>query len=351
MSEAVHQPLSTQLEPGTTLESSMDDTNLGRQIRAAFYGLAVCDALGGPLEFKLRRPDPSTYVRDMLPNPNFNLPAGHFTDDTSMALCLAVSLSAHNGQHDSADQARRYVMWLDEGYMSSVPGDAFDVGIQTRQALRYWREKSSVEAQHFVSEKLNEARRCGNGSLMRVLPCALMARSEEEAAALARQSSTVTHPHARCVDACAIYSVLTFHALRKASKEELVQILQREANVVSIDADLSQRLKPYNDLTAFLSKPRKAISSSGYVLDSLEAALWAFFRTDTFEEGAIEVVNLGNDADTVGAIYGGLAGAFYGEVNHIPERWLEEMKKVDLIEDVVVGILQVRTQRKQQDIR
>ncbi|KAJ9656829.1 hypothetical protein H2198_004717 [Neophaeococcomyces mojaviensis] len=326
--------------------SAFYKSDLAQRIRAAFHGLAVCDALGAPLEFQQRRHDPNFYIRDMLPNTNFDLPAGHFTDDTSMALCLAFSLCQNNGQHDAVDQAGRYVMWLDEGYMSSLPKTAFDVGTQTRQALQYWRTKPSIETQEFVRKKFNEDWRCGNGSLMRVLPCALVANTEEEAVFLARESSRVTHPHSRCVEACALYSTLVFHALRGASKAELVQTLQQRINDTETDFTLAAMLKPYVSLAAFLSKPRDEISSSGYVIHSLEAALWAFFNTDSFEEGAIEVVNLGDDADTVGAIYGGLAGAFYGDPKCIPERWLNEMKSKQTIFGASSCMLEVHVQRQ-----
>lgn len=303
------------------------------RIRTAFHGLAVCDALGAPLEFQARGHQVSQFVRDMLPNHNFGLPAGHFTDDTSMALCLAQSLITNSGKHDAVDQATRYVRWLDTGYMSSVRGSAFDVGSQTRQSLQYWRKKPSLETLDFIKVKFNEDWRCGNGSLMRVLPCALVAKSEMEAIALARESSYVTHPHARCVDACGLYSCLVWNALRGTSKEHLIEHLK---NMVSrAEYDLQFRLQQYNDVAGFRSKARDSISSSGYVVDSLEAALWAFFTTDTFEAGAIEVVNLGDDADTVGAIYGGLAGAFYGKAECIPERWMSGMKSFGLVTQAV----------------
>lgn len=316
---------------------------LASRIRTALSGLAVTDAFGAHLEFHPRRHNPNTYIRDMLPNDNFSLPAGHFTDDTSMALCLAYSLTASSktseATSDSVDQASRYVMWLDDGYMSSTPGAAFDVGTQTRQALQYWRKRPSIETLDFVKGKFNEDWRCGNGSLMRVLPCALVAKSEEEAVELAGRSSEVTHPHQRCISACRVYAGLVFHALRGATKQELCEWLRKTLNTNMIDLDLRTKLEEYQNLGDWRAKKRADISSSGYVLDSIEASLWAFFGTETFEEGAIEVVNLGDDADTVGAIYGGLAGAYYGRMECIPERWFREMRRMDMIEKAVGRII------------
>lgn len=320
---------------------STQDATHGERRRAAFYGMAVCDALGGPLEFQKRRQNPKDYLREMVSNRNFGLPAGHFTDDTSMALCLAASLAACKGQHDAVDQAARYLRWLEEGYMSSSPGPAFDVGVQTTEVLRCWRQSLSLNTLSLIDTEFNEERRCGNGSLMRVLPCALIATSEHQAQSLAHESSRVTHPHQRCTDACVIYSSLIFHALQGATKDQLVQILQNFASNSAIEAQLRVRLSPYASVADFSSKPRIEISSSGYVLDSLEAALWAFFSTEGFEEGAIEVVNLGNDADTVGAIYGGLSGAFYGRTDCIPYRWLREMKEMHLVDVAVTEIIDV----------
>lgn len=324
------------------------DTNqpaIDQRVRAAFYGLAVCDALGSPLEFKPRRHDPSKYLREMERNSNFNLPAGHFTDDTSMALCLAISLTESKGKHDAVSQGRLYFEWLKRGYMSSVPGRTFDVGVQTRAVLQHWRYPPFDNTLAKIDKEFNEERCCGNGSLMRCLPCGLAAVDESDAYELGRQSSLVTHPHARCVDACGIYSVLVFNALKGANKEELLQKLLTYLAKDGIDDELRVRLKTYTSLDTFASQRRADISSSGYVLDSLEAALWTFFVTDTFEQGAIEVVNLGNDADTVGAIYGGLAGAFYGSVDSVPSRWLSKMKQMKLVDDAVDGLLGLHRDR------
>lgn len=318
----------------------MPDT--ASRIRTALYGLAVCDALGAPLEFGPRRYK-SQYTTEMEHNYNFDLPPGHFTDDTSMALCLADSLIANNGKHDPLDQAARYVKWLDEGYMSSVPGHAFDVGNQTSQSLQYYRKKPELSTLEFVKKKFNEDHRCGNGSLMRVLPCALVAGTEEEAVELGRRSSEVTHPHGRCADCCALYCALVFRALKGARKEELATYVNewletKTRNKDELDAEVYKRLARYKSIQTWQDRSRDAIKSSGYVLDSLEAALWTFFTTDSFEEGAIEVVNLGDDADTVGAIYGGLAAAFYGTPGCIPEKWFSAMKEWDLVQKAADGM-------------
>lgn len=313
-------------------------TKNGSQIRNAMLGLAVCDALGAPLEFKSRRRNPEHYLRQMVPNDNFGLPAGHFTDDTSMALCLAYSLAENNGANNAVDQAARYVAWVNHGYMSSLPGQVFDVGVQTSQVLRLWRDTPGAGTINVVRERYSKEKNCGNGSLMRVLPCALVAESEQHAADLGHESSMVTHPHPRCADTCALYCALVFLASRGSSKQEVIDCLQRR--LPHLDSGLRERFSRYTTLESFAAGVRDQISSSGYVVDSLEAALWSFFTTSSFEDGAVEVVNLGDDADTVGAIYGGLAGAFYGESDHcIPQVWLREMKEIDLVNQVVARLI------------
>ena len=335
--------------------------NLASRIRGAILGLAVCDALGAPVEFKARGRFP--LVTEMLPNESFNTPAGAFTDDTSMAMCLAHSLVENEGKHNAIDQAEKYLAWSDQGFMSSV-GYCFDIGVSTRLCLRRWQElinseiktlkpgSPTAESAAFTIEKTirHEFRKevfCGNGSLMRVLPTALMASSVDEAAALAFQSSLTTHPHARCTSACGLYARLVFLATQISDshddKESLALDLTNMVNGTDMEVEqvLKQRLAPYKSVADWFSKPVSEISSSGYVVDSLEASLWAFFTTDAFEEGAIKVVNLGDDADTVGAIYGGLAGAFYG-AEAIPDRWLSRMKRKDLLDDVITKVIAFR---------
>lgn len=334
--------------------------------RGAFVGLAVCDALGAPVEFKMRGTFPK--VTDMLPNANFGLGPGFFTDDTSMALCLAHSLVDCHGESKVVDQVCRYIDWWKTGYMSST-GNSFDIGVSIRLALDVWSRElatakydqlppDSVEAEdalrtieRIIDESFSADKFCGNGSLMRVLPAALVARSEPEAVELARESSLPTHPHLRCIHACMIYATLVYQALNGASKTELAVSLgetvndddEAETNVSDypLEPVLKERLKRYQTLGDWEATAAEEIRSTGYVVDSLEAALWAFFKTDGFEEGAVLAVNLGDDADTVGAIYGGLAGAFYG-VEAVPERWIREVQRLELVEEAVQKILAFR---------
>jgi ADP-ribosyl-[dinitrogen reductase] hydrolase len=320
-------------------------------------GLAVTDSLGAPVEFRARHS--FAPVTRLLPNPNFGgLPAGCFTDDTSMALCLAASLVDCRGRGGDpvVDQVQRYVRWWQDGYMSST-GACFDIGVSTQGTLATWvrvveeggggwgaegsrrREEVGGRGLHEVEERFGGERFCGNGSLMRVLPVGLVYWKQGVARAveMAVQSSRATHPHPRCGEACAVYTRAVVAVLQGKGKEGLVQ----EVNAAVEDEVLRGRLARYRTLGDWVRMAEESILSTGYVVDSLEAALWAFFSTGSFEEGALRVVNLGDDADTVGAIYGGLAGAYYG-VEAIPEEWVMGLRRREVVEEVINGLLKLQ---------
>ncbi|CAF9919179.1 MAG: hypothetical protein HETSPECPRED_003967 [Heterodermia speciosa] len=313
--------------------------SLESRIRGSIYGITVADALGGPVEFHARGSFPP--VTDYRYNDNFDLPPGSWTDDTSLTLCLAQSLIDKKGAFDAADQVSKYIEWHEKGYMS-VNKKCFDIGNATRIALVTWKdhlrtgEGDLASGQYLVNRSLKRKNQCGNGSLMRVAPIGLV-YYQNPAVALANSvlSSQVTHPYPTNSEACKIYTQLIVRTLESASKEEIA------SNLISYafdDPDLRSRFAKYSDLASFESMEERRISSYGYVVDSLEASLWAFFTTSTFEQGALKVVNLGHDADTVGAIYGGLAGAFYG-IENVPQKWISGLENRETIEAVAEGLV------------
>jgi ADP-ribosyl-[dinitrogen reductase] hydrolase len=282
--------------------------------RGALLGLAAGDALGTTLEF--RPPGSFQPIDDMVGGGPFGLKAGQWTDDTSMALCLAESL-VERGGFDPADQMRRYVRWWREGVWSST-GSCFDIGVTTRSALRRFEETGEPLAGS------TDPHSAGNGAIMRLAPVPLaFAADPEKAIELAGESSLTTHGARTCVDACRYLAGLIVGALFGEGKSQLLS--PRYTPVPGLWE--RQPLAPAIDEVAvgsFLRRAPPEIVGSGYVVRSLEAALWAFAKSDGFEEGALLAVNLGNDADTTGAVYGQLAGAYYGVVG-IPERWLEKL--------------------------
>lgn len=291
--------------------------------REALLGLAAGDALGAALEFA----PPGTFppITDMVGGGPFRLPPGYWTDDTSMALCLAERLIECRG-FDPVDQLRHYLRWYREGYRSSI-GVCFDIGNTVRKALE--RFERTGEPYCGPTDPMS----AGNGALMRLAPVPLFyAAHPLEAIERAGESARTTHGHPAAIDACRYFAALLLGALRGVSKEEL---LSPRYTPVPGHWD-SRPLVPEIDQVAqgsFKWKEPPAIRASGYVVATLEAALWAFARTDSFAEGALRAVNLGEDADTVGAVYGQLAGAFYG-VEAIPETRRARLAMREKIEEL-----------------
>ncbi|WP_207431343.1 ADP-ribosylglycohydrolase family protein [Sabulibacter ruber] len=292
----------------------MGDIAINDRFEGCLKGLAAGDALGTTLEFQ----SPGTFepITDMVGGGPFDLKPGQWTDDTSMALCLADSLIYCNG-FDARDQMERYVRWYRKGYRSST-GTCFDIGNATYQAL------SRFEQTQDPFSGSTDLTTAGNGSIMRLAPVPLFFYKDPELALqYAADSSKTTHGAKAAVDSCVYLTGLIIGAVQGKSKEELLQPLYTpvpdfwQHYVLSTDIE---------DVAKSSYKHRNPpfIQGSGYVVKSLEAALWAFYNSNTFEEGCLMAVNLGDDADTTGAVYGQLAGAFYG-VQAIPENWLNKL--------------------------
>ncbi|MEQ7874334.1 ADP-ribosylglycohydrolase family protein [Sphingomonas sp. ASV193] len=278
----------------------------------ALLGLAVGDALGTTLEFSAR--DTRERVTELVGGGPFRLEPGQWTDDTSMALALADSLLACDGL-DEQDLMSRFVSWMDEGAYSSN-GRCFDIGITVRGALN--RFKASGDPIAGSTDPMS----AGNGSLMRLAPVAIRYWDDETARrdAATRQSRT-THGAAEAVDACVAFADVLADAIAGKPRDEVLR---------------SRNDTPYAGAIAGImagswrGKARTEIKSSGYVAHSLEAALWCVGRTGTFEEAVRLAANLGDDADTVAAITGQLAGALYG-YPAIPDRWLGKLTNQGMI--------------------
>jgi ADP-ribosyl-[dinitrogen reductase] hydrolase len=288
--------------------------------RGCLLGLAVGDAIGTAVEFKARGSFPP--VTDMVGGGAFNLEPGQWTDDTSMALCLAESLVEKNG-FDALDQMNRYLNWYENGYLSST-GRCFDIGNATRQALEKFKAtgKPMSGSSHPSS--------AGNGSLMRLAPVAMFyAPSQARALAFAGKSSRTTHAARECVEACALFAGMLVSALAGQEKEAILF----EQSVSGI---VSEKLRAIAQ-GGYKDKSAQHIRGNGYVVDALEAALWCFWTTDTFSEAVLAAANLGDDADTTAAICDQIAGAWYGQ-SSIPVPWQEKLcmreKIIDLAEQL-----------------
>jgi ADP-ribosyl-[dinitrogen reductase] hydrolase len=302
--------------------------------RGALLGLAAGDALGTTVEFKA----PGTFkpLTDIVGGGPFGLKPGQWTDDTSMTLCLAESLIEKRG-FDPKDQMDRYCRWWKEGYLSST-GTCFDIGITVKTALALYLRSGEPFAGS------TDPFTAGNGSLMRLAPVPLAFRRDIELAIHnAGESSRTTHAAPTTIDACRYFTGLLLGALEGRSKEELLSSFFYPAS----DEQYWKRYPLSPEIAeiangSFKQKQPPEIIGNGFVVRSIEAALWAFYRSDSFRDGALRAVNLGDDADTTGAIYGQLAGAFYG-VNAVPEDWVGRLTMRDFIRETADALFDFST--------
>lgn len=300
--------------------------------RGCLVGLAVGDALGAAVEFK--SPGSFEPVAGYRAGGPHGLEPGEWTDDTSMALALAHSIA--RAGWDLHDQAQRYVAWWKTGAYS-VNGRCFDIGNATRAALQRFQQ---------VPDALNSgdrsSRASGNGSIMRLAPVPIrfvdhFPREADKLATLAAESSVPTHASPQCVSACRYLAIILAGLMQGLDRNEVLsaewaplqELKRREPLHPEVDAVASgsfRRLQP------------PAITGSGYVVKSLEAALWAFHDATDFREAVLRAVNLGDDADTTGAVCGQLAGAYWGE-RGIPQPWLDGLARRDMIDEALAGLL------------
>lgn len=289
--------------------------------RGSLLGLAVGDAVGTTLEFM--SPGTFTPINDMVGGGPFELKPGQWTDDTSMALCLAESLIEQKG-FVPTHQLKKYLEWYREGHLSSTER-CFDIGDTSSSALQQFEKTGEPYCGS------TDPQSAGNGSIMRLAPVPLFfAQNPQEAIAKSAESSRTTHGAATAIDACRYLGALLVGAVNGASREELLK--ERYSPIPGYWKE-NPLVEEIDEIAAGSFKHRQPpeIKGTGYVVQSLEAALWAFYHSQSFKEGCLLAVNLGDDADTTGAVYGQLAGAFYGEQG-IPESWRLKLAYRDRIE-------------------
>jgi len=287
--------------------------HLGDRFRGCLLGLATGDAVGTTAEFQPR--GSFLPITGMHGGGPFGLNPGEWTDDTSMALCLAHSLLECGG-FDPADQMQRYCAWQDEGYLSSN-GCCFDIGNTVSWALDQFRRTSDP----FSGS--TDPRTAGNGSIMRLAPVPMVLHRQPELLdQWCADSSRTTHSAAECLEACVLLGRMLHRALNGQSKEEILFLNQADDFVQLTIRQLAEG--------RYRNHCAEHIRGNGYVVKSLEAALWCFWSTDTFEDAILTAANLGEDADTTAAVCGQLAGAYYGE-SGIPDQWLNRLVERDAI--------------------
>lgn len=284
----------------------MANKDLNR-FQGCLLGLAIGDAVGTTVEFMPR--GSFSIITDMLGGGPFNLKPGQWTDDTSMALCLATSIVEKKG-HDPLDQMQRYMHWCKDGYMSST-GKCFDIGRTVLEAL------GNFEITGDPNSGPTRKNSAGNGSLMRLAPVPMFyAPDLEKAMFFSGESSRTTHGATEAVEACNLFGSILVKALEGKNKSQI--LFDNDVRNIT-----SQKILDISK-GAYISKVIDQIQSTGYVIESLSAALWSFWNSNSFEEAILKAVNLGNDADTTAAICGQVAGAYYGRVG-IPPSWLDKL--------------------------
>lgn len=297
------------------------------RIVGGIMGVVVGDALGLPVQFRSReevKADPVTTMRGW---GTFNLPPGSWSDDSSLTLCLAKSL-AENGRFDMADVARSFVAWMDDGYMTPY-NFAYDIGGTTHKAvgiLREWLRSGAAGKPAAPNGEMDN----GNGALMRILPGILFHdryfgvshEQNDMIAEIAVDTAAMTHGHATSVLACGIYGAIVTNLL---DGQDPTKACSFATGALPFPPDF-RRLLDGN----IRDIPENEIRSTGYVVDSLEAAIWCFTRHTNYRDTVLAAVNLGGDTDTIAAIAGGLAGVAYG-IGDIPTAWISQLAKGEMV--------------------
>ena len=306
-------------EVSVDLKLNQHEREIYKKFSGTLLGLAIGDALGAAVEFMPR--GVFKKVTGMRGGGPHNLDPGYWTDDTSMALCLAESLIESG--FDLKDQLDKYLKWYQEGYLSST-GSCFDIGINTAHSLDNYDKTRELPPK--------KERAAGNGSLMRLAPVPMYYRNSfQKAVKYSGESSLTTHNNIMAVDACSFAGGLIqqFINLNNNPAVSKAEVIKSTAEQLSLDS------RVIGAITGALAKDSDSeISSDGFVINSLEASLWSFVNTNTFETAVLKAVNLGHDADTVGAITGEIAGAFYGRDN-IPESWIQQLALKDKIFEII----------------
>lgn len=268
------------------------------KLRDAVYGLAVADAVGVPYEFRDRYTFNAT---DMTGFGTYNQVPGTWSDDTSMTIATCYSIKT-KGCIDTADMLLQFRRWMNNARFTPHK-KTFDIGNTTSVALKNG---------YGCSDKYSN----GNGSLMRIIPLAFVNGVTDEQI---KAVSAITHAHALSAEACV-------HYVRIAK-----EIIAGKPFMESVRKCVGENSR-YKKLRTIDKCRENEIRSTGYVVDTFEAAVWVLANTDNYKDAVLKAVNLGNDTDTVAAVTGALAGIIYG-IDSIPEKWLTTLCSKKIIED------------------
>ena len=287
----------TKLANGKKQNAGMDSCD---RAKGALWGLVVGDCLGSPIQFSGKESHP--WITEMVKCPVFNLPAGYWTDDGSMAMCIMDSYIRKDG-YDLKDIGRTFAKWFMDGYFSSVDGKSFDVGSAT------WNACQNIAFRESFINGSEESQ--GNGSIMRLAPSWFIAQKEKDPAAVVHEISDLTHCSKRVREAV----------------DKLAKILDKH-----MAGGRTSEVSSY--------KTSEEVNNSGWAVSTLEAALWAFNTTNNFRDALVAAVNLGGDSDSIGAVCGQIAGSYYGH-SAIPRKWIEAVKDWQKVDALIERFLNI----------
>ena len=298
--------------------------------KGLLFGIAIGDALGVPVEFMSRKHLQANPVMSMRAFGTHHQPAGTWSDDSAMSFLLVEQLIEG---YDIEGLGKKFCRWYQ--YNEWTPhGDIFDMGVSTRNAMdKLCKGVSALESGEY-DDYSN-----GNGTLMRILPLAIYLQNKpiDQRFCITKEVSGITHSHIRSVIGCFFAVEFIIQILKEKDKcvayyeaQNIVRDYLHLINVKSSEIELYNRIL-FDDISCI---PQEDIYSSGYILHTLEASLWAFLTTDNFTDAVLKAVNLGDDSDTVGSVTGGMAGLFYG-FEQIPKKWVEVLVKQEKIEELV----------------
>lgn len=303
--------------------------NYSYAIKSVLFGVAAGDALGVPVEFKSREYMNLHPVTGMTGFGTHSQPPGTWSDDSSLTFCLAEALTQG---YDPETIGRNFVRWHNEAFWTAH-GEVFDIGNTTREVIDRLAKGTPAAMAGLSDESAN-----GNGSLMRILPLMfrLLPKTLAERFEITRQVSSITHAHIRSIIACFYYLEFARQILEGREKFDIYRDLQKTVSghlsallIDPVEVVVFDRLLKYD----IFRLPESGIRSSGYVIDTLEAAVWCLLTTGTFSEAVLRAVNLGHDTDTTAAVTGGLAGLLYG-FDSIPDSWVKQVARSDDIEEL-----------------
>lgn len=307
-------------------------------------GVLIGDALGNPVQFMSRKKvEHRGLVKGMEAGGVFHMPAGCWTDDGSMTLAALDSILTKGGV-DPDDMMKRFIQWDSEAKYTPT-GKAYDQGITCTDAMDAYKHGKKWDSCGRTGEYAN-----GNGALMRIMPICLYSAymqdrygvSDRDAVLKVHYATLLTHNHLRACTASGLYYFMVRELLRSCGGADgcsLADALQRgiDAGVAfykqnNMDDEITH-FHRIRDMKKLAGTGVDQIRSSGYVIHTIEAAVWSLVTTESFKEALLKAVNLGDDADTVGAVAGGLAGLYYGYEN-VPDDWKAAMKKRDELEEI-----------------